>query len=839
MLPAPLGFLRGWSIRDILKPLTQANPHLLPEILACALGDSGQRSSRTDCFEALAPALLTHPHPAQEIYHRIQAVTIPYHRARGLLRLSQHWPEQREQLMAEAAVAAEQVADFAHRQQIFEWLATTCDDAQMESYWAQAAEAAVHMTDPDDQARAWGRLAMASKPGRAIACFQQAFQATMTIPDEFARSTTLRLLRRVATGLPELDEVFQVALGTLHDPVQQARAAEDWQTVLRLVLPTLQHETQYREVWAVLSLASAVAAETAPWLHETTLWRQFVEHPAPEHLAALAAASRDALLDLTPLAALCLERLLEKGETVIVESLYARLRAASWEVVPFLKRQLHTASPQIAAMSALFLTELQGLSKAVIPGLLACLTAADDLISHRAAEQLYGGPQEPLFRASLLGREARDVLFEAGSSVSAPHRIHYSVTWFCARLLYDAAAHIATWVTQLQRDPQSLSARCALGSVQHVEGAAWDALLSALANGSATVKRAMLRSMAYLAKHDRLDAGRWEALRHVMASHDHTDLGADTCLVINLENLAAVVLESLSASPTPVVSSELVSQARQLLLERHGVAWQSICAHEDAEQGLAQLKAVGQTMYTTKASEVERWAYAANAAKTGVQHAGFLELLAEWTVCALAESMTNHADVHAERARLLELLAGAAMQAPARFHSSAIKPRLQPLLLRAATEQNWYTGRADAVRLLGYMRHLSLALLPALRAALADIAPVREAAMEAMGLFRRMDPEVLPELQTWLSDTSGLVAFATARLLTAIGRHTQIAGRHDRAATALRRDIVQMLADAVRDPRSHRPLHFGSNTTPTPSVPQLCDFLFDCLLTVAGYDEKA
>ena len=101
-----------------------------------------------------------------------------------------------------------------------------------------------------------------------------------------------------------------------------------------------------------------------------------------------------------------------------------------------------------------------------------------------------------------------------------------------------------------------------------------------------------------------------------------------------------------------------------------------------------------------------------------------------------------------------------------------------------------------------------------------------------------MDPLALREIKHWLKDDSSTLVYTTGRLMTAIGRHSQLGGKGDRTSTKLRSELVQILADEIRSPRTRRPLGFGSYSAPTPRVPQLCDFLYDCMLKIAGFDDK-
>lgn len=834
-IPDLFGFMRCWVTRDVLKTFIVAVPDLLPEILASALGDSGQRSSRDELFTAFAPELLTQPDAAAEIERRIQRVADPFHQCRALLRLASHWPERCTALVEEAARVAPQLQNPTHRQQIFEWLVSFVDPMTGALYWHESRDAAAHIDDPDNQARAWGRLACAAPREDAIGCLKHAYQAARRIEGELDRSNCIMLLRKISGVLHELDVSCREAVATITNPVLRARTEENWGMVFRLLsqpLHTVVHDGVH---WAVLALAAELRSIEPVMDRDAHLWRQLVDGPCQARLDAIFDAAHGGLIECTPAVALCLQWLHTEGHIELLMQVYPRLRVNSRELVPFLRRQLLTGSDRIAQLAGLFWAELQGLSLETIPGVIESLMATDDLTRNRAAELLYGGPRETRFRASLIGRETLDRLFEAASSEipERRNRISHSITWFCERLLYDAPSHIHFWAEVLRANPSSKTAQRGLRSAHFITSDVAHAIETEFAQGPVHIQENLLISAAHLAKLGRLPDTTWAAFTQVVNAPEQAAIRAKGGVVSELRAIRAVCLAHLREGNPPVGSTAQALRSR--LAASNSFTWANVFGPEG---GQGKLSEIGQMFYSSSSTEYDRWKYGAGIAKDGLDQPGFLELLTEWTIEALAESIRDVGNFDSERGYLIELLAGCAMNAPARWHSLAQRDRIQPYLLRATIEQNWFTGRCDAVRLLGYLRHLSLELLPALHAATCDVPFVCDAAIEAMGLFRRMNPEVFSEIQRWLSDESGLIAYATAHLMTAIGRHSQLAGKADRTATQLRRNLIQILAERVRDPKTQRTLDFGSNTAPTPEIPQLCDFLFDCMLKVAGFDEQ-
>jgi Caspase domain/NACHT domain len=838
MIPLELGFMREWSLNSILGSVIKGNSELLPEILAFALGDGGYRGSRIQLFDAYAPELLNHPNPEIEIYQRTQSLKHPYYRVRGLLRLAQSWPKQRDQLLVEAENVATQVNDPLQGTQIYEWLAALSLNKKQKQFFQKAVNHVEKINDYDEQSRAWGRLGiLAPSEQQVVECFKYALESVAKITDEFTRGTTIRLLRKVVGVAPELSYQFKELLSEFKDPILKSRAAEEWGSVFRHLSQYLRGDSENLEVWAILSLAAqADQAVCQDGQDYHKLWIRLGEAPSIEIANQIYNLSDNGILKFTPLVVQCLNQLIAKDEFSIIELLYPRLRVSLAEVIPFLRRQLYSPSELISSVSSILLAERQGLSKDVIPGIIKCLTLKDDLSRHRASDILYGSPSEEAnYRASLIGQAGLDNLFALPSTCS----IGNIINWFCERLMCDSAEQIAEWARRLQQNPACNASKRGLSSLHHIEENVWEQLLIELEHKDGNVQEAILKSMARLAKHDRLKDGKGEALTALMVTIDHSDLETRECLSCELVNFCAVLIEVLRSNPDEPINTALATKVRQKFKSEHVFSWARICQITNSTEQLDRLKAIGETFYTKNSTELERWKESVSTAQPSMEHSGFLELLCEWSVLALTENITDPERASIESSYLLELFAGAVSLAPSRFLQCSSSTQLRSLLVVAVRTHTSFTGRSGAVRLLGYLRHLTLDILPALRSALGDVEFVREGAIEAMGLFRQMDSNVLNEMENWLTDESGLVAYATARLLTAIGRHAQTTGRLERhrSASMLRQEIVEILAKAVRDPRSSRRLDFGSGNFPAPIVPRLCDFFYDCMLKVSGYDD--
>jgi hypothetical protein len=833
LIPPPVGFAREWMLCGILKPIIKDNAELVPEVLALALGEAGRYNCRADILAAFAPDLLGGK-PAAGILERARMIEEPYHRTRALVRLGRHWPERRTELLREAEEAARGVDGAVRLAQIADLLTASATDPQSRArLWSWFRHLVPSIDDADERSRAWGRLGLLATRADAAACYLEALAAAETIPEEFARSTTARLLRRIVRGFPELRDLDDSLRSGFQDPILAARATEDWGGVFRHLTPRLQDDASGRQAWAVLSLTAQADREVSETTDLAAVWSRLADAPSEETVRPLI-VDMDDLIPCTPLAVQCLEHLLKAGETTLVESILRRLRAASPEAISFLDRLRTSGSLGVGPLAGLALAEVRGLSAAVVPDLLTCSAAPDDLTRQRAAGVLCGGPRDPVHSASLLGSSALGTLLVARDR--GVRAIGNLITWFFERLDYDSAGQIADWAMTLDRRPEDVVARRALGAIHHITPEAWEQVLVELRRRGDTVRQALLYSMALLAKLDHLGDGRWEALDGVMTSKPLSGLETPVHTIIELEDLCRVILEAIQASPGAPVGPDLIAHGRSLIRTRYGFSWADLFRLPEAGKRLIRLKAIGESQFT-KDVEPSRWQMAVAVAARGTPQPGFIEVLAEWTMACLTEP-DHWQTISCERSGLIELLAGAAASAPATFLRCGQVSRLRLLFVEAAQEAGSFTIRGDAVRLLGYMRHLTRDVLPALRSTLTDVDQVRESALEAVHLFRRMDADVIPELITWLTDDSELLAFATAQLLAAIGRHTQMLSRTDRSGAALRREIVKALAAAVRDPRSDRRLAFGSLPAPTAEIPRLRDYFYGSLLKVAGYEQE-
>ncbi len=829
LLPASLGFLRVWSLGQRLRPLVMENPDLLPDVLAACLGDVGERSGRVDLLEAYKPELLNSLSPAEEVLALTRAVKNPYYRARALCRLARHMPTQRDSLLDEAETATNAISDSFEKTQVLELLVANRIGGMRLRSWQRCYKAVLCLSDADEKARALARLGVLASDTEAKTCFEQALNSALQINDEFTRGTTLRILSSILQGHEDLFQAMRDAAKNFKDPLMGARAIADWGGVLRHSQGYWNKSATTPELWAVLSLMGQCGGSDIVLKRGVDqLWQKLSDIPSQNTVQRLLDSADKGRFDCTLAACQCLGRLLKEDHEKLAVMLMPKLQANAAEAIPFLEEHARClGNPIIASSAALLLAEMRGLYEWIIPGFVEALKSTNELTRLRAMELLYiGSNKEASHRASVIGKSGLYDLFEVTCEADFGQvHVGNAVTWFNERLMYDSAGQIEAWTENLNNDPDNSAAKFALSHIIHFEPQVFRQAMKELAYGQAPVKTAILISMAHLARWDRLAGEDWETLNRVVESLDLKNLEKPKYMIFKLEDLCAVVLEALQSATD---TGNQVKLARQLLVERYGISFADIF-RLPIDERLPKLKSLGQMMYAEKTNESARWAYNATTARSAVAEAGFIELLCAWLLEVLKDNLNDPYNPYYERSFLLDLLAGAAITAPASFVRCELSAQLEPYLIAVLQAHRSYTGRADAILLLGYHRNLSLEVLPALRSALTDVEQVREAAMEAVLMFRNIHYDVLQELFEYLYADSSLLALAAARLLTTLGRH-------DKAGDERRKQIVEALAEATRDPRSNRPIHFDAGLTPTPDMPMLNNHFYDALLKVSGYE---
>jgi hypothetical protein len=186
------------------------------------------------------------------------------------------------------------------------------------------------------------------------------------------------------------------------------------------------------------------------------------------------------------------------------------------------------------------------------------------------------------------------------------------------------------------------------------------------------------------------------------------------------------------------------------------------------------------------------------------------------------------------RERLLTLTAAVAREVPLTFadliesEHEIDRNLLETLLIGAARHHNSYTGRASAIRLLGCMRRVSLPVIEVLQSCMQDVEFVKDAVLDSLPDFRRLESiSLIRHLLRGLHDESALACYATAQLLS------KIALFEDTTPSA-RQEILDGLAEAIRDPKSRRYVYFYYVDGVVPNMPRLDQVFVEAMMLVTA-----
>jgi hypothetical protein len=268
----------------------------------------------------------------------------------------------------------------------------------------------------------------------------------------------------------------------------------------------------------------------------------------------------------------------------------------------------------------------------------------------------------------------------------------------------------------------------------------------------------------------------------------------------------------------------LTTLADSILDETFGITWAHVLRlSSSAAMGETLKKIASQNVYSPVTGVRSS---AQKAAERVKRDPDLLPLFIQWVESSLRERPQDPR-LYMKRDQLLLITATAAEQSPSTFANHADPDLLEPLLLEAVELHNSYVGRKAAISLLGFLRRVTPSVARALQAAMRDVPAVQRGALDAALRFRKLDGDILEKLFLGLYHESAAAAYATAQLLAALGQS-------DQTRPPQRRQILTALAEAIRDPRSRRPLHLWHVDARVPALPRLDQALYRSMMQVAG-----
>jgi hypothetical protein len=850
-----LYFVREWAV-EIFLPLLERNPDLKPELLAFLLDDS-DRDHSSSLVSRVDVRLAGAANPHLVLLQQARNLANPYHQARTLLRLLPHFTSEQAALVEECCQVAQRITNPHHRAQVLERLIPLVPASRREALLIATHEAARAIDDPDNQARALGRLAFHHTPEERAALLHEALDAVARIVSDNYRALSLQALRPQLLPYPALlARVHQIAAG-IRDGLARAKAFARNGPVLLEAHPHLAAKgPEARHNWAPVVLAALLDDVMNELTIRTTvedLWSALAADPSEARVQVLQEAGVGEGLVFTRTAAEVLDALLGRGESELIRPLWPLLARAEPETYPVLDRWVRTTVGDACDYASLLLAEGQGIRPETVRGVVALLSSDDDHARYRAGHAIHHPSVTPDRRTkplSVLGRETLEELFRASLCYqdSAP-ALAVNINWIIHDLVHDRPEDLRAWAEALRRGGREAPvAAKILGTIESLTGDAWEAFLELLGENHPGLCEALLHSLCRLVylncnpPADRTteapsDTARRQADRTQKFLHGRFQGFLKTLPAIDLAPLQRVKV--LQAQPHdliraiqqvlrehPHATPEEACQAAERYLEEH---------HSTTLAALLGLRpdAMLESMYELAATNIyTRQGYFEQARQAAEQikgDLGALRVLLVWLGRALTPD-TRDPEWYRLRDNLLVAAAGVATTSPTAFANLADPDELEPRLVEAVQRHNGYPGRHAAVVLLGCLRRVSTATVEALHAAMRDVVFVQHGALDAVRRFRHLDGALWKQLFDGLRHPSAMVSYATARVLAALGRG-------ERTRPDERRRIIRALAEAILDtPLSSRIVHFGHVDARVPNQPRLDQVFYRALMYVAGME---
>jgi hypothetical protein len=837
-----IGFLRE-AILQHLKPLLSRNPDLLPEVLALSLGSRGDNDTREGTSRVLYPLLVGRPAPWKEVTRLAFAAGNPYHRARALLRLSEHLPQERDTLVAGAQSAIKEIGNPHEKVQVLERLIQLSPVEQRATLVKEALRLVPKISDPRDLARAFGRFTayVPSQQGREL--LEEGLARTARLREETMRAETLRALLPLLFPYPDLFARAQVLAEEMPRPWCRSLALDLHGAQLLPLHPTLASTSpEAPHLWAPLVL-SALLRDLEPIsgrMGSEILWIELGKNPGPQTVKALRQHALAQGLVLTRIAAQVLDQLLDDPRyEPVLESILPLLERQEIETLAVVEPWLDHPNTTVARYAALCVAEAQGFSERTAGTLLELLLDERDLWRHRAARLIHHpaiSPDEPTRTVSGLGQETIEALVREGlrQRLYAP-QVTLITSWMAHDLVYDSVEIFANWLQTVEAGGiEVTTAEAILQSIEEVTESVWQELLMALSRNHPAVQVPLLTSICRL--HHKEKKVKDQAIKRI----------SNEQWAAFLERIHGIDLERLSSHRIYKTGPlELVQAARQALERREELSDHDLVAladklqrdlfstsfadilRLDPEQMKTEMKSIAsKLLYAPAGLEFER---ALRAAAIALKENHDLFRFALLWLQKMLQNSAQDPRLEPTRYYLLLILSAASELSPATFSNLADPEELEPLLIQASKYHDSYPGRAAAVTLLGYLRQVTPEGFQALHSALKDVGKVQQSALEAVLRFRRLDGDILPLLFEGLYHPSAMMGYATAQLLASLGRS-------DHTLPEQRRQILEALAAAVRDPRSERVVYFGYVNARVPALPLLNHAYYDAMMRVAGLE---
>ncbi|WP_396449135.1 caspase family protein [Actinomadura sp.] len=826
-VPRDFTLARYWVLSDVLPALVKVDPELLPEALAIA---AAVVEWRGEVVAALDPELLRADDPVRYVLARARRLADPWHRTRSLARLAELFPDHRDALTAEAVEAAGRLTAPRQLFEAHEWLSRLVRGAADRDRHVRACERAADLlTDPVDAVIALLRLARLHPPGRFAELVHAAVERSRRVPGSADRARLLQVIGEHYADDERTAAAVAAAIAGLGDPAERAYAARRWGDLLW----TLPRGPGWdAELWTLLGVYARAAEYADPAPGGESADAGNADAGRAEVVRADGRAVRALDRTLEPLAAGDLDGPLRErlGGLVDIDP----------DSEPVVTRWLHHPDQTVARTAALMLAEYRGLRVDMVDALFGLQSAQADLVRHRAMDVLAGMSGRPYRCLSTVGAAFwLDSTVRAGQIRDIDPVAAQALTWFPESVLVDTPGEFDALCDMVESGAgeavkQVIRRACALSD------RTWRRLLERLAHGSPALQAVLLDSVSAIASRSfRKDDSDWmddqakewllnqdrrRELWSVLESLDRDRLARLPLRSLDEDAVLAAVVDALKETGG-ALAGDSVACARRRVEAMAARSFGELLSGEPAEV-LPRLAGHGATFFGGARRSEEAVTRYLNSGDPGLP---WIELLVRWAEELLAESVNDGpGDPNYLRSYVLQLLAAAADINRDTFRRAADPSRFEGLLVEALLFAYAYPTRTSAAKLLGILRLGSEAVLDALLKALSDVQFVRLAAIDAIPELRGIDQAAVDRLTRGLHEPSATRAWAAAQLLAAIARTRTL-------PDGLRTMIIDALAGAVADPRSHRTIHFAHTISAIPEMPQLDDAFADALRMVYGF----
>ncbi|MBW4669949.1 MAG: CHAT domain-containing protein [Cyanomargarita calcarea GSE-NOS-MK-12-04C] len=816
-IPKDFDFFRGWLLVQ-LAPLLQENGLVIEAIIiAVSLSDKFQARSETIevliKFQENLSDLLADPYPEISLLQALQTIDDPYLRFRGYLRLMENNPffqipfvvkssdfSEFNFLIVNAQEAAYAIKDFSRKEWAFEQLAWIGHSTKKLRWLQQAVQVAEKVSDFENRARAYARLASYFSLEQGLKLFLSALDNVKKIPDIRKKTETLVLFRESLNRYPQAYSCFQEAVSSL-DTWNQAKAlgfnAPLFQKYVT-ELGEINNETTSLVLGAIfndLQLQFSLPHDLG------RLWSALLSTQKLFALEALCQRAKKKTLLLTQEATAALNQLIKEGDVETVSRLIPLVQSPDSRSIPILEDWLVHLDPLIKQYIYLLIAEAGKISEQTVPTLIELLTCSEDRTRYRAALALHGNRfNSILLKTSTLGVNTLLELAQKSIELLEDNSPQFSlvIAWAFERIYHNNGQIIETLV-QISKSHtvDSEKALLVLRHIKLISANVWLIFLKELREGTSEIQGAFLHSLCMLLARNCITERMWQEALLILRNVNSEVLEAYEFILdqpAKLVESASLAWETLKDNSKVV--SNIILEAENIFT-KHKQNLLEVLQNEDSSILKNLLASVG-NLYLANQSFTDR----INSASASVeQKPQLLEILITWLEIKLQENPFEQDFKRFMIGDLLCVVAACAERLPNTFYNKvSSSSTLQTRLLEVVEYHNTFPGRQAALVLLSYFYSVTEETIAAFKVALRDVIEVQDVAIQTIDRYREIDPNELPQLFEDLLDLSPAVGFATAQMLAVIARNVYL-------KPYLREEIIRAFVKAIDDDFSKRDVY--------------------------------